>query len=416
VKGRGTIALVCAVLGLAVAAPAATAATIRVNDNALPAACVGAFPTIQQGVNAAGSGDTVLVCPGYYLESVLVPPGKDNLKIVGKNLPPDLTSCSATRTNTSSPAALVKYSVVQGNGAWAFDVQSNGVTIDSFVVQGPTGSGDTGILTEDIAGGFVIQNDLIQDNAGGMWFDADGSAQSKATRNCFRQNNDGGFLSGDAVFAGDASNELFIGNRSYGNSTSSGVWTDLFGNSPDKITVQGNIATNDVAGYSMNATTNSSVTGNIISGNSADGLCIGTGNTGLVVQGNIIKLDIGDGILVDFCDAVTNFNPNMNVKVTGNIVTSTSDAFLVDGDNLFQNSTVTGNIFKSTGGNGAYVAGTTGDGGNKFTGNIATGGTGFYGCRDDTTGTGTAGTDNTWGDSNIGKPHNLPMALCFPHK
>jgi nitrous oxidase accessory protein NosD len=41
------------------------------------------FPTIQAAVNAASPGDTILIAPGVYHESVTIPAGKDRLRIEG---------------------------------------------------------------------------------------------------------------------------------------------------------------------------------------------------------------------------------------------------------------------------------------------------------------------------------------------
>lgn len=83
-------ALAIAALALtALAAPASAAGTTRwVDDDgrAGPAGCAGngvAKKTIQAAVNAAKAGDTVIVCPGEYTESVTVGAAKDGLSIVG---------------------------------------------------------------------------------------------------------------------------------------------------------------------------------------------------------------------------------------------------------------------------------------------------------------------------------------------
>jgi len=60
---------VCLSLGLALAMPAHA----DKNQSITVGTCPGAqFPTIQQGVDAAPSGGTVLVCPGIYPEQVTI--------------------------------------------------------------------------------------------------------------------------------------------------------------------------------------------------------------------------------------------------------------------------------------------------------------------------------------------------------
>ncbi len=70
-----------------VSLPTAAAAKVRwVDDDgkAGPAGCGGrqvARPTIQGAVNAADAGDTIIVCPGEYAESVVIGAAKDRLTI-----------------------------------------------------------------------------------------------------------------------------------------------------------------------------------------------------------------------------------------------------------------------------------------------------------------------------------------------
>src|SRR5438067_11833084 len=142
----------CAIVGLAVAAPSAMAATTRfVNDDAIPVGCPQQYPSISAALAAAGTGDTILVCPGVYNESPLV-----NVQVNIKALfpPPDLGTCNATRTPLNTLAALRRYSVVNGT----FFVAADKVTIDSFVIQ----TGPWGIFGA-AGSGFVFQNNQIQD-------------------------------------------------------------------------------------------------------------------------------------------------------------------------------------------------------------------------------------------------------------
>jgi hypothetical protein len=407
VNGRGTIALACAILGLAVAAPSAMAATRVVNDDAIPATCFGTpttYMTIQAGVNAANPGDTVLVCPGLYNEpSVFVSTARVTVR--GQFLPPDIGTCNATRTALNTAAALKKYSILNGG----FFLFADKDTVDSMVLQGPW---TWGIETFPGASGYVLQNNLVQDFVWGIQFDASGAIASREFNNCSRNNTDSG------SFSPSLANASIQANHTFGNANV-GISVNDSSTAPSKVTVQANFSANDFYGIEMDGSTTSSVQANIIKGTSAAGICLGFGNTGLLVQGNIITTALAShGVLVDGCPYSSGSLPNTGLKIQGNISTTGADGFDVPSNDALQNSKITGNIFKTTSGNAMWIEPTTGNFGNTFTGNVATATPGFFGCRDDTGpfGPGTAGTFNTWGDSNIGKPNNFPMTLCFPHK
>jgi hypothetical protein len=406
VKGRGTLALLSALVGLAVAAPSAMATTRVVNDDAIPATCFG-FPTTYPDISTAlmfsNPGDTILVCPGTYVDFPTV--SLANITVKGQFLPPDLASCNATRTDLTTAAAKKKYSVLIGE----IFLTADGDKVDSLVVQGMSGVFSYGLLTDGSASGYLIQNNLIEDQSVySIAFDASGAKASRAFNNCMRDSYAG-------IGSASLANAGILNNHTFGNSEGIVVGDVL--NPPAKVTIQGNVSTNDGYGIEIDGSTTSSVQGNLINGSSAAAICIGFANMGLLVQGNIIKTALAaHGVLVDSCPSSMGSGPNMGIKLNGNVSTSGADGFDVPSDDALQNSKITGNIFKSTGGNAMWIEMTMGNFGNTFTANIATATPGFYGCRDDTVGMGTAGTANFWGDSNIGKPNNFPMTLCFPHK
>lgn len=80
--------LVVTLLALAATAGMASAANAKKLVVANPGDTSGcakqaAYSTIQSAVDAAGSGDHIMICPGTYAEHVVVPAGKDNLDIQG---------------------------------------------------------------------------------------------------------------------------------------------------------------------------------------------------------------------------------------------------------------------------------------------------------------------------------------------
>lgn len=395
-KGRGLLAAVAAAAIVAIAAPAAFGATIRVNDDLVPATCVGAFPTIQAGVNAAAPGDTVLVCRGTYNESVTI----DKSIIVQGQVAPPL-GCFGTAP-TFGPNTHV---VVNGTGPFAFFLDADGITLRRFVIQNT--SGGPGIWASNAFSGYVISQNLIRNNVFGIYLNSNGATQTQVFSNCFRDNNLPGAYNGNATASDQGfSNGVLSGNKLF-NHDEGGFTFHLF--PADDVTVQGNISREnnslvEVRGGGTNvniagnidtmagirtilldgAVTNSTVKGNISNDSSEFGIHLrnnlGTSNTNLLIQGNIVS------------------------RARGN-------AFQVELDAM-DNSMVKGNIGKSVGGGpvdplcapgtcGLLLRG--GNNGNTFQGNIFIGTT--WGCR-------VFGLGNTW-SGNIGKPKNTP-GTCFP--
>lgn len=92
-------------------------------------------PTIQDAVNVALSGDTIKVLPGVYFENIVVPPGKDGLRIVG----PTAKSVTVDAFPQTFPPPV-------GAGP-GFYVQSSHVTLGGMTVR--NAKHDGGMLEGD---------------------------------------------------------------------------------------------------------------------------------------------------------------------------------------------------------------------------------------------------------------------------
>ncbi len=66
-RSRGTLAVLPVILGSLLAASAAQAATISVDDDRQDCTAA-AFTSVQDAIDAAAPGDTVTICPGHYVE------------------------------------------------------------------------------------------------------------------------------------------------------------------------------------------------------------------------------------------------------------------------------------------------------------------------------------------------------------
>jgi serine protease len=145
-------ALICLLAGTA------TAAIIRVPADQ---------PTIQQAINAANSGDVVLVSPGTYFENI------------------DFRGKAISVRSKSGP----EQTIIDGN--------KTGIPVVTF---------EAGETRKSVLNGFTIQHGGASDGAGVMLF----AASATITRNVFREN--GGFGEfGTAIF-GNISSAVVEGN------------------------------------------------------------------------------------------------------------------------------------------------------------------------------------------------------------
>jgi hypothetical protein len=99
-----------------------------------------AFATVQGGVNAVQAGGTVHVAAGTYTESVAA---NKSVVLDGANM--GVAGCGTRGAE----------SVINGGGGIAVDVQSDGVTVDGFALQGATGLRDIGHQS------LIAQNNAI---------------------------------------------------------------------------------------------------------------------------------------------------------------------------------------------------------------------------------------------------------------
>src|SRR4051812_30293092 len=119
----------------AVAAGSAMAKELRVDDDGVQ--CKNADSTTINGAIAlASSGDKIKVCPGTYVEQVLVPPGKDNLTLESEKplqaviqAPPVMTSPKAIVRLQAQNTKLQKFTI-QGPGGGPCDSLEYGVRVD----------------------------------------------------------------------------------------------------------------------------------------------------------------------------------------------------------------------------------------------------------------------------------------------
>jgi hypothetical protein len=159
---RRTLAALLGALGSLAIAPSALAATLHVDDNGrdCPAA---KFSSIQAAVNAAHSGDAIVVCPGTYVEGSGRP--GTNALTIGKSLSirgagADLVTIEPRRSTRAGGQIAAARPVlrnrvgnivsIDGGSAVPIKVDISGVTIDGHGVYS-----EVGVLYLDAGGSLV---------------------------------------------------------------------------------------------------------------------------------------------------------------------------------------------------------------------------------------------------------------------
>jgi hypothetical protein len=387
--------------GLIIAAPAAAAPAAPITVGTPGPACRGATqPTVTAAVAAAAPGAVITVCPGVYTGTVVI------------DKPLTLRGAQHGVDARGGRTDLAKESVIDGGGAAGIQItgSTSGVTVDGFTIRnsGTDALPRDGIEAFSGGSGFSFVNDVITQTTYGINMSSLGAAPSTVTHDRFDTNNRSGSQGGSGVFvccgpgndlsitdnlftghssaavntAGDASRPStglkIQRNQSVDDATFAVVVSAKNASVADNVVVRTSKATVAAgsAFYVGGGTTGVQVTRNTVTGGAATGIRVtnvyGAVNSGLVVSGNR---------LVNRLDGIRLTGQNSGSISANDIANSTDVGILLDSDNA--GVTVTGN----------KIANSTADD-----------------CRDNSTGTATAGTADTW-TGNVGL-RSLPRGLC----
>lgn len=367
------IALAVAALGVTSALPTVAATKTRwVDDDgkAGPTSCnsrVAARKGVQAAVNVSRAGDTIKVCPGTYTGAVSITGARDGLKV--------LAATSTRPVLQLAPAAegtVVKVDRVDR-------VLLRGLTIRSN--------------TEDACGGRTgLQlSDARKTVVRGFRIEATGTKTLTGCRLAVAVQLNGGSATITNLRVVDpSSNAVYVGSQA--------------AVAVDGATVDYRHAAEPGTGAGGMFKADSGATGSFkhltIDTLPTAGVSTPRLSTAVQVQG------AGAGFVVD---GVTIGTATFGVRVSANAV-SISDVTIADaGTGVLLDSGTGADVTGVTaaGSTGIRITGATGA---TIHGNNLVGATGT-GCEDETTGTGTAGTANTWTDNTASTPSN-PVGLC----
>jgi hypothetical protein len=351
----------------------ASAATFVVGND--PSTCPGAtYTTIGAAVAAASAGDTVQVCPGVYPESVTI---TKPLTLVGPGValaPGKLGNCSRQTAPDSTREAIVESNSI------TLQLAADGVSVKGFVIQAPpSGFAPTGVQTFQQYSGYSITGNLFQNNSRHLWFDSNGTNPSTVSGNCFRHNSavPGGTLIANGVLMSNASNATFNGNAFFITNRAFNVEFS------SKLTIENNASSSFGAFAYLAGTTSSTVQNNTATGSGV--LLAGDDSQDLIANNTFTDGGVG-------LTTAGNGGLNTQIAIVGNTITNMSNAAISAAAGTLTGSLITNNI-NSNNGYGIWMQ--SGNTGNRIQQNVSRG-SANYDCEDDSTGTGTAGTGNTW--------------------
>lgn len=384
-----------AVCGLGVAP--AGASTLLVDDD-LVQCPTATYTSIQAAVNVAVPGDTIKVCPGTYTENVMV---TKSLTFLG---------AQAGKDGRSDRNNLAKESILNNPNGGFTGMAVSDVTIDGFTIQGQGATSKSGIDLSTFASGgsgYRILNNVIQNWWRGVGFNSNGTHQTVFQFNFIRGRTN---RTNDAPAGGIEGNTLAVNNTLIdqnlfnANENSAVVIIEQSSN----LTISNNQSVGDdtfVALFNANGPVRDRIVYNTGTGFQGSALFFGGGNDGVVVDHNDLRSGSTRGIRFSLAFGGS---ASTNMLITNNTVIGMAFSGLDAEAGALVNSTIYNNPhFDKNGQAGIHLR--AGDSRNVIKGNSMRG-NGTYDAQHESTGTGTAGTANTWVKNSCAT--SSPAGLC----
>jgi Right handed beta helix region len=352
------------------------------------------FSTITAAVAAAGSGDTIFICPGTYNEAVSIT----------KTL--TLSGPYAGVSDAKCKARTAQATIIGASGGPALSLAADNVIVDGLRIANTRG---TGIWTSSNFSGYSIKNNRIANNWVGVDLYSTSILKTNVSGNCFTDNNNGAPGYGVRSTT-DALGNAAISGNGFADQRVSAIALGGVGATHD-ISVNGNTSTDDKNFLTATTVKSLQVLNNTV-GDTDDisvpgsAIVIGGASTKVAVSQNVINSNHTDGVLVKDTTSSTQVNGNKITSVTFGIdITTTAVAAVKAKNNRIED--VQGTLSATS--VGILLGASTS--GNRITHNKVLGIADMH-CQDLSIGAGTLGTANTWA-SDIGLVSS-PDGICTP--
>ena len=392
---RLIVVLVAVALGLMYAPAAHGAQKIFVDDSSCPSGSgtkADPYCTIQAAVNAAASGDSIIVRAGLYPETVTV---MKTLTFQGAQ-----AGIEATKGRTSA----VRESIVSGHDG-GFVLQANDITVDGFTAQEAYNTGissfASGIWTDTHFSGYRLLNNIVQMNTIGITLASSAGDTTVVSGNRIVNNNEPGSAAGNGIYADQSLGSGTITNNVFRNNSSAAIFISA-GTGTAGVQIIRNQADTPILLYN---TLNSTVKHNKLLNSSGSALFVGDNNDHLAILKNTITSPVYQGIRfrLDFGS-----DPSENVTVSGNSVKGAAIEGIYLGQDAVTDSTFTGNTVAGSTDHGLLVEDGSVD--NAFNGNTFKNSASGIDIEDESSGSGTEGTGNEY--TNVSCGSSDPDDLC----